>query len=192
MLTIKQGDVFEELWESVAGWEGLYEVSSKGNVRSLDRFVLKSGKDFFVKGKRLKLTKNNIGYIKVCLCSNGYQQVTSVHRLVALAFVDNPSGYPEVNHKDGNKENNNVENLEWCTTAQNVKHAYENNLVPVAKYGTDHPSAKGLIEVILHNEVVDLLCGNTDMINKGYIPSCVCRVIQGKLKTHRGFTYRRL
>ena len=110
-----------EIWKAVEGYEGLYEVSNLGRVRGLDRFVRHSGEyQRKAKGIVLKEATNSTGhYSTVKLNKNGVSKQHKVHRLVALAFIENPNGYKEINHKDENKQNNCVENLEWCTRKYN-------------------------------------------------------------------------
>ena len=116
-----------EIWKDVVGYEGYYQVSNLGAVRSLDR-VKKSGSGHHViKGKVLKTKKETNGYLRVSLSVNGVKKLESVHRLVAKAFIPNDdSENLTINHKDCNKENNRVENLEWCKQAENNRHAREN------------------------------------------------------------------
>ena len=103
---------------------GLYEVSNYGNVKSMFRYK-----------KLLTPTKNKSGYLKVSLYKDKKIKVFSVHRLVAEAFLKNNNNLPEVNHIDGNKENNNVSNLEWCTKQQNILHRFRVlKQEPVRKY----------------------------------------------------------
>lgn len=98
-----------ESWLPVIGYEGLYEVSDKGNVRSLFRYK-----------KQLKPSKGNNGYLSVELFKGKQGKRVSIHRLVATAFISNPQNLPQVNHKDENKHNNCVENLEWCSAKYNM------------------------------------------------------------------------
>ena len=114
----------KEIWKNVKEFNGLYEVSSNGRMKSYKRYK---------EGKILKLSKYSNGYLFVKLSPMNthrgeYKKAYSVHRLVAETFIPNPNNYPCVNHKDGNKQNNNVDNLEWCTYSYNTKHAYKNNL----------------------------------------------------------------
>lgn len=96
------------------------EISSLGDVRTLDR-VVSNGKGMYViKGRILKQRRNRDGYLYVHFKVNGKQVIRSVHRLVAQAFIPNPDNLPEVNHKDNNPLNNNVSNLDWCTPEYNI------------------------------------------------------------------------
>lgn len=113
-----------EIWKAAVGYEGKYEVSNFGRVRSLPRYVRNSvGSKTFVEGKLLTPCKDKAGYLRIILSDKNYKKkLWTVHRLVALAFLDNPSNLPVVNHKDENKENNRVDNLEWCTQSYNLSY----------------------------------------------------------------------
>jgi hypothetical protein len=104
-----------EIWKSVTGYEGLYEVSNIGNVRSLPRFT--------TRGVMLKFAPDKDGYYKVCLSNSNSKKSISVHRLVAIAFLPVPEkDQTLVNHKDENKQNNCALNLEWCTPKYNTNY----------------------------------------------------------------------
>lgn len=107
----------EEIWRPVEGYEGLYEVSSYGRVRSLDRY---DKMNRFWKGRILNLSDNGIGYLRVQLYSNNKAKWFFVHRLVAIAFIPNPDNLPEVNHIDEDKTNNRIDNLEFCDHKYNL------------------------------------------------------------------------
>lgn len=109
----------EEVWKDVVGYEGLYQVSNTGKIRGLDRL---SSCNQFVSGKIKEQRHDKDGYLKVTLCKDGNKKCHSVHRLVATAFIPNPNDFPVINHKDENKQNNYVENLEWCTVKYNTNY----------------------------------------------------------------------
>jgi NUMOD4 motif/HNH endonuclease len=111
-----------EIWKDVVGYEGLYMVSNKGRMKSLNRF---RADGISVKGRVLKLQTCKDGYYKLNLSKDGKKKTFRVNRLVALSFIDNPLDLPVVNHKDGDKKNNEVVNLEWCTVSENTKHGFD-------------------------------------------------------------------
>lgn len=116
----------EEVWKDIDGFEGYYQVSNLGKVKSVDRYVknssLSSGIQH-IKEKMLKPSDNGSGYLFVALCKNRKYSQKTIHTLVANAFILNPENKPTVNHKDGNKYNNCVENLEWATYQEQSEHA---------------------------------------------------------------------
>lgn len=117
-------------WKPIKEYEGLYEVSDKGQVRSLPR---KDNKGAIHKGRvlRTRNTRNSgDGYWAVMLSKDGIEKQITVHRLVASAFCSNPENKSDINHRDGNKKNNEASNLEWVTKSENVRHAYDTGLNP--------------------------------------------------------------
>jgi hypothetical protein len=131
----------EEVWKDVPEYEELYQVSNLGRVRSLDRYIptrTGSGKQT---GRVLKLSKSYKGYLRVRLSVDKKHFFTGAHRLVAIAFIDNPENKPQVNHINGIKDDNRVENLEWATNTENINHAFKNNLINL-KYGENHHMSK--------------------------------------------------
>ena len=118
-----------EIWKEIEGYEGLYEVSNTGKVRSLDRYTT-GNRHRLLKGKELSQRENELGYKFVQLCKDGIPKHARVHRLVAQAFIQNPEKKPYINHIDANPKNNNVDNLEWCTQQENIQHAYKMGCFP--------------------------------------------------------------
>ena len=114
----------QEIWKDIENYEGCYQVSNLGNVRSLTRKVHTFNGWRITKGQLLKPLKSNRNYYRVCLKSHQKNKYISIHRLVATTFIPNPNNYPVVNHIDGNTTNNKVDNLEWCTQSHNIKEAY--------------------------------------------------------------------
>lgn len=110
----------EEIWKDIEGYEGLYQISNLGRIKSLgNKSNHKNEKIISISSKSFS------GYWVIGLCKNGKRKGYIVHRLVAKAFIPNPNNYPQINHKDENKLNNWVDNLEWCTQSYNAKY---NNL----------------------------------------------------------------
>lgn len=121
--------MIQEIWLSIPGHVGMYEVSNLGEIRSLNRVVIGKGGSTYIRcGKVLKKILNSNGYYVIGLCINGKSKMCKVHRLVAQVFLPNLNDHPQVNHIDGNKTNNIVSNLEWCTNAENTQHAYNSGL----------------------------------------------------------------
>lgn len=119
----------KEIWKDIPGYEGLYQASSEGRIKSLDRRVInKRGNAQFFKGKLRKLILSHNGYYRVLLNKDRLAKYQPVHRLVALAFVPNFFNKKQINHKDGNKINNQFSNLEWMTIKENTIHAYRTGL----------------------------------------------------------------
>ncbi len=115
----------EEIWKDIEGYEGLYQVSNLGRVKSLERYQQNHSKLQKVEEKIKIIHIKSNGYQFVQLYKNNIMKNLHIHRLVAQAFIPNPDNKPQINHIDGNKLNNNVTNLEWCTNSENGKHAYK-------------------------------------------------------------------
>lgn len=136
-----------EIWKPVKDFEGYYEVSDQGRVRSVDRFVLdKGGRLQFKKGTIMKYRPDRQGYLVIALCRNRHYLHKCVHTLVAEAFIPNPDNLPQVNHKDEDKSNNVVTNLEWCTSKYNANYGNRNQKVIETniKNGRYNPNHTGL------------------------------------------------
>lgn len=136
-----------EIYKSVVGYEGLYSVSNFGMVKSESRIVTTTdGRTYPKDGCKLSVSSKK-RYKMVNLYQGSKRVTYLVHRLVAEAFIPNPLNLPQVNHKDGNRHNNCVANLEWCTSKENISHAY---ITGLSTTGTDHHKSK-ITEVIARN-----------------------------------------
>ncbi len=109
-----------EVWKDIAGYEGIYQVSDAGRVRSVARVNSQGAK---LKGKPRKLIKDHNGYCVVGLTRDAVMRYHKVHRIVAAAFIPNPDNLPQVNHTEGNKADNRACKLEWCTNQENIDHS---------------------------------------------------------------------
>jgi hypothetical protein len=168
-------------WKNIPGYEGDYQVSKKGDVRSLPRKVLhRYGGQRMFPGKVLCQRKDHKGYWMVTLWRNGKYVNAMTHRLVALAFLPNPKNKPEVNHKDGDKGNRRLSNLEWVTPEENRVHAMANGLY---RRGESHQTSK-----LTRLQAEDIKYGDdrvTDAARKhGVSPSTVCGIRNGQTWGH--------
>lgn len=147
--------ITEEIWRPVVGYEDFYEVNNKGCVKSLPRKTW-NGKGYYI--RPVKIMSQHIsqkGYRIVSLTKRDEEdKAVPVHRIVAMAFIPNPNNLPQVNHKDGNKQNNNVDNLEWCDNSYNQIHAYKHNLNHTSIYA-GRPNQPLLRIDLSSGEVVD-------------------------------------
>ena len=116
-------------WKPIPGYEGLYQIDAHGRILSLERRVKTKGNVYrTIPEHFLTWQPTYDGYMFAKLTKEKIKKCIKIHRLVALAFIPNPSNKPQVNHKDGNKKNNSIDNLEWVTGKENMAHAVENNL----------------------------------------------------------------
>ena len=174
----------KEYWRPVLGYEGLYEVSNLGRVRSLDTYRKgKNGSVRFYKGRILKLSTNGRGYLQVFLCKNRKVKKFKIHRLVAEAFLPNPDNLPEVNHKDENKLNNNAENLEWCDREYNCNFGTRNE--KVAK-----KLSKPVVQYTLDGQFVREWQSTAECGRNGYNHGAVAACCRGELKKYKDSIWR--
>ncbi len=166
----------EEIWKDITGYEGSYQVSNFGRVKSLERMVSCGLRPIRVPERILKLSVGTCGYHEVGLCLYGKVKRFKVHRLVALSFLENPDSKPEINHIDGCKTNNLVSNLVWASASENAIHAYglglrranNNKIVLNQETGVFYESAKAaaLAHGINHKTLMNRLHGS----HKNYTP----------------------
>ena len=184
-----------EVWKPVSGFEN-YQISNFGRIKNT---VFRNRHTIKLKERMLTPSQNGKGYMFVYLSKNGKPKMKTIHRLVAEAFIENPNSYPVINHKDGNKENNFVDNLEWCTVQYNAEHSHrlglqkpserqkaiiaqwdkENHSKPVSQYAKNGAWIKDW-EQQKEAELTLGLC-------RGSISQCV----NGRAKTAGGFIWKR-
>lgn len=168
----------KEIWKDIRGYEGLYQVSNLGRVKSL----------CFSTHRILKYNRTRCGYLTVALYKNGIQKRYLIHRLVAEAFIQNPLNLPEVNHKDENKENNSAENLEFCD------HKYNSNYgSAIERAALKRTNGKGSIKVLqftLDNELVKEYPSSKECGRNGFNQAAVSRCCRGKIKQYKGYKWQ--
>lgn len=119
----------EEIWKDIPDYEGLYQASNMGRIKRLSGWVRVRGGGLRMVGERiLNLPTQRYGYLLVGLSKDGRQKMQIAHRVIAQTWIPNPNNYPQINHINGNKRDNRVENLEWCDNSMNQKHAYDTGL----------------------------------------------------------------
>lgn len=128
------------MWKDITGYEDAYKISDSGEVWSKDRMCVDSkGRKRFREGQKINPDIAPNGYYRVTLAKDGKKKQKYLHRLLAELFIPNPLNLPQVNHKDGNKLNCKMENLEWVSAQENVIHAYKHGLINHVR-GIDHPN----------------------------------------------------
>lgn len=159
--------------------------------------ISNNGKLLNKKGKEKALINTEDGYLKANLYMNGKSSSKRIHRLVAEAFIPNPENKPDVNHKDGNKHNNSVDNLEWVNKSENMQHAYRTGLAkPHATYGMlghKNPNAgrKGhKVMIIETGEIFDSIKDCAIAINGS--DRAICECLYGRQHSHRGYHFERV
>jgi len=173
-----------EIWKSLSGVPGV-EISTFGNVRTLDRLVSSESRTYFTEGKVLKQYENTDGYLLVSIPINGKWTMKLVHRLVAQTFITNSDNLPQVNHRDCNRANNNVDNLEWCTHKENI--AYRDKCGHTAK--NNAPKSPVFAVNLTTLEVSRYQSQREAGRALGVNQSSIFRVIKGKQKQVHGFWF---
>ena len=161
-----------EKWKDIQGFEGLYQVSNLGNIRSLKYY-----RTNIVRNIKGNLSNN---YLMVSLCKNKIKKNLLIHRIVGITFIKNPDNKCDINHKNGIKTDNRLENLEWNTRSENVKHAYKNNLAKSTEYSrkiAKEFNSKKVIDIV-SGKVFNSIMEASDFLNIKY--SCLCLKLNNK------------
>ena len=174
-----------ELWKDIKSFEGLYQVSTLGRVRSLDKYIdvkIRNVDKVLKRGKILKPAYDKDGYLRVSLCKNGKRTNFYVHRLVAEAFIPNPLNLPVINHKDEVKDNNYPYNLEWCTDEYNTNYGTAN------KRRAEKQSKK-VYQYDMQGNLIKEWSSASEADRNGFTCSHISKCCSGKHKTHQNFIW---
>ena len=177
-----------EIWKDVVGYEGYYKVSNKGNVFSVERKNSRGAKC----GRRtLKPVYDKEGYPRRDLYKNGKSKTKRIHRLVAEAFIPNPESLPQINHRDEVKDNNNVENLEWCTNKYNSNHGTRNERLAQSRSKRVKAVNVETGEVLTFSSIMEAGCkgyhgGNVSSACRGVYKSGNTGKLIGDGRTYKG------
>lgn len=178
----------EEIWKDIEGYEGLYQVSNLGRVKRIMFINNRTSKTINKILSNGKLDKNQ--YIQLKLSKDNNKKDIYLHRLVAQAFIPNPNHYSDINHIDGNKCNNRVDNLEWCTHKVNIQHAHKKGLVKV-KYGKNNHASKEVIQYDLLMNEIGRYESTLDVERKlGYFHTGIADCCRGRIKTSHGYIWK--
>lgn len=178
--------MINEQWKDVIGYEGLYQVSNHGKIKSLKRTYTSGNFGNIVRELTEKIMKQSTsknGYKRVKLCKGGKTNICLVHRLVATAFIENESGLPQINHKDENKSNNAVSNLEWCDAKYNIN--YGTALTRMVK-----KQSKRILQYDTNNNFIKKHESIRGLSKFGFDRSSIIRCCQGKQMTSYGYVWK--
>jgi hypothetical protein len=180
----------EEVWKDIDGYEGLYQVSNLGRVKSLPRFVRNKSSHFFTKEKILK-PSNTKGYSYVSIRKDNIANQCKIHRLVCLAFLPNPENKRTVNHINGIRSDNRLCNLEWATDSENLKHSYDylGRISPsVGKYGINNKTSKKIVQLNMDGSFIKCWDSRADALRSGFSRS-ITACCKGKELSSKGFRW---
>lgn len=179
-------DNYKEIWRDIQGFEGFYQVSNMGRVRSRDRLIVYSnGRHRHFKGQLIRPVKTNSGYWQIRMKKNERVTHEYVHRLVAKAFIPNPKGLPEINHKDENRLNNQVANLEWTDRLGNINYGNRSK-----KFAVSRGFKVG--QFTLDGKLIRAYYSTHEAGRHGYCQASVSKCARGKSKSYKGYIWKYL
>ena len=178
-----------EEWKNIKGYEGLYQVSNLGRVKSLDHYASNGIKDILYKGRILSQNLGTNGYLSVQLCKDNKPVRKMIHRLVGETFLENHCNLPMINHKDENKKNNCVSNLEWCNAKYNTNYGHAREKMSKARKDVENPKKWKAIICIETGERFESVkkAAEKTKTNK----NAISMVLAGKRKRAGGFTWKK-
>ena len=172
----------QEVWKDIKGYEGLYQVSNLGNIKSSSS------------SQNLNPSLHSGGYLKIELYKNGKGKYFYVHRIVAEAFIRNQEAKAQVNHIDGNKKHNSVDNLEWATPSENISHAFKIGLLqsPMkGKYGNLNPLSKKIDQYSVEGKFINTWDSISDVVRHfDCARTSIYRCLRGETKTSMGYVWK--
>lgn len=191
-----------EIWRDISGYEGLYQISNLGRVKSFNRYIVKNnGVKELRKGRILKSVLLSTGYFCVTLCKDNYHKIYSIHRLIAETFIPNPDNLPQVDHINTIRNDNRIENLRWvdskgqmnnyltkqhCSDSQKAEKAYWYGIK-----GKEHPCSKPILQLSKKQEIINQFVSAVDAENKtGISRKAICRCLKGYCNTSGGYMWQ--
>ncbi|KKN42124.1 hypothetical protein LCGC14_0716280 [marine sediment metagenome] len=183
-------DNLKEIWKDIKGYEGLYQVSDLGEIKSLDRVIYSKFRSIQTfKGRILRKLIHNNGYVSIMLSKKGITKRFIIHRIVAKSFILNLQNKKEVNHKNLIKGDNRAENLEWVTPKENMKHADKN--IDLYQKGSLNKRSKSCIQISLDGLLVGMYGSRNEAFRKtGVNAAHISDVISGNRKMAGGYKWQ--
>lgn len=189
------GNIEGELWVDINDYQGLYEISNMGRIKVVERHVTRTnGFPLTIKEQILKQDLHKDGGLHVDLRRDGVRYKHKTHRLVAIHFIPNPENKPQVNHKNGQRHDNRVVNLEWCTGSENMKHAFhvlkrENSMC--GRVGSLHKASKPVIQMDMQgNHIAEHESARQAALSLGKSQSLIAMAANGRIKTAAGYKWK--
>lgn len=182
----------KEVWKDILGYEGKYQISNMGRVKSLSREQYNGWNYYMSKEMILKNIPDVYGYLTVGLYDSTKtppRKTFKIHRLVAQAFIPNHNNHPQINHKNEVKDDNRVENLEWCTNLYN--HHYGTAKQRISDKTRNHKNtSKPVLQLSFDGKIINEWKSTQDAHRSGFQQSCISRCCNGTQKSHNGFKWR--